>query len=179
MEITAAYRESRIKTYGFQKVMGLSLVEVTALGRGMESLGRALYRLGELGIEFHLVFSGVSDKGFPKGYLLMGREWEELLSGYMPPGGSVEPGVLLRIVSPVEMVYFHGPHFADRYGIVDASVQALAVKGLHIMASACSGSCVYLVVPEGMADKTAAALSEAFDVPKPARNVKRGNRVST
>jgi len=179
MEITAAYWEPRIKTYGFQKVTDLSLVEMTAVDQGMESLGLALRRLGDLGIEFHLVFSGMSDRGFPKGYLLTGREREEILSGFMHPEGSVEPGVLFRLVSPVELVFFQGPHFADRYGIMDASLQALTAKGIHIMASACSGSCVYLVVPGGKADETVAALSEAFDVPKPDRNGKGGNCVST
>jgi aspartokinase len=179
METTAAYRESRIKTYGFQKVTDLSLVEVTAVGQGMESLGSALYRLGELGIEFHLVFSGLSSEKGPKSYLLMGRERETILSEFMGERGLAEPRILLRVTSPVELVFFHGPHFADRYGILDASLQALAAKGLNIMASACSGSCVYLVVPGGKADETASALSEAFDVPKVVRPLHRESHVST
>ena len=43
MEIIASYWEPRIKTYGFQKVVDLSLVEVTPGQGGMESLGLAFH----------------------------------------------------------------------------------------------------------------------------------------
>jgi hypothetical protein len=69
----------------------------------------------------------------------------------------------------VELVLFQGPHYGERFGIVDASLQALAAKGLNLLASACSGSCVYLVVPQGTADDVVSALSDSFDVPKAAR----------
>lgn len=169
MEIIASYWEPRIKTYGFQKVTDLSLVEVTSGLHGLESLGLALYRMGELGIDFHLVFSSSSAEKPWKSYLLTGRHWDERLSGFIGEGDGREPEALFHVVCPVELVLFQGPHYGDRFGIVDASLQALAAKGLSILASACSGSCVYLVVPEGAADLVVSALSEAFDVPKAAR----------
>jgi aspartokinase len=179
MEITASYWESRIKTYGFQKATDLSLVELTATVRGVESLGRAFCRMSDLGIEFHLVFSGLSAERFLKGYLLMGRERETLLTEFMGRRDSGAEGVRVHVISPVDLVFFHGPHFADRYGIMDASLQALASRGLHIMASVCSGSCVYIVVPQGKAEEAASALSEAFEVPKVVRPSNRGSHAVT
>jgi hypothetical protein len=169
MEIKASYWEPRIKTYGFQKVTGLSLVEVATGTYGMESLGLALHRLGEWGIDFHLVFSTASSERPGKSYLLTGRDSGERLSGLAAQGEGSNQEVLPHVVCPVELVFFQGPHYGDRYGILDASLQALADRELAIVASVCSGSCVYLVVPEGKAGDVVTALSQVFDVPKAER----------
>ena len=57
LETKAAYWEPRIKTYGFQRMTGLSLVEMTVPRAGIESLGAAFCRLADAGVDFHLVFS--------------------------------------------------------------------------------------------------------------------------
>ncbi|MEW6665841.1 MAG: hypothetical protein AB1512_11550 [Thermodesulfobacteriota bacterium] len=168
MEIIASYWEPRIRTYGFQKVTDLSLVEVTPGKGGMESLGLALSRLGEWGIDFQLVFSCPSPEKPGISYLLTARHADGRLSEFIGQGGGSSPEGMFHVVSPVELVLFQGPHYGDRFGIVDASLQALIAKGLGIVASVCSGSCVYLVVPEGKADDVIMALSDAFEVPKAA-----------
>lgn len=174
MEIIASYWEPRIKTYGFQKVVDLSLVEVTPGPDGMESLGLALYRLGEGGIDFQLVFSDPSAETPWRTYFLTGRHGIEGLSGLIRQGGEGAQEGMFRVISPVELVLFQGPHYGDRFGVVDASLQALAAGGLRMVASVCTGSCVCLVVPEGTADRVVSALSECFDVPKAARREPKG-----
>jgi len=34
-------------------------------------------------------------------------------------------------------------------------------------AAACSGSCIYIVLPEGKSEEAVAALSEVFEIPRP------------
>jgi aspartokinase len=69
-------------------------------------------------------------------------------------------------VLPVEVVYFYGPHFGDRYGIAEAALKVLTESGIRATASACSGSCVYLVLPEGQSEEAVRALSRTFEIPR-------------
>jgi aspartokinase len=164
LETRAAYRESRIKTYGFERRVDLSLLKVTIGNAQMEPLGQAFCRLGEEGAGFVLVFSQRRGQALDV-CLLVPAQWagvieerlEELLAG---EDKVVRPGM------PAEMVFFHGPHFGDRYGILEAAVKGLAARRVRVTAVACSGSCIYLVLPEGKSEAAVAALSEVFEIPR-------------
>ena len=89
-----------------------------------------------------------------------------LFDGAPPPkadGLEFPPG--MQVEAPVELIYFQGPHFGDRYGIADAALGALADAKVPLRAMACSGASVYIVVPEGFARQAGKALSQAFIVP--------------
>jgi aspartokinase len=45
------------------------------------------------------------------------------------------------------------------------TVRALACKGITINATACSGACIYIVLPEGKSEEAVKALRESFEVP--------------
>jgi aspartokinase len=164
LETKAAYRESRIKTYGFQRITGLSLLRMTVHSEDMESLGKAFCRLGEAGADFLLVFSRRRGQALEV-CLVVTAQWariiedrgEEFLAG---TDKAVRPGV------PAEMVFFYGPHFGDRYGILEAAVRGLAARRVKMTAAACSGSCIYIVLPEGKSEEAVAALSEVFEIPR-------------
>lgn len=164
LETKAAYWEPRIKTYGFQRTTGLSLVEITVRSAGIESLGQACCRLGDSGVGFHLVFSRTSSRGLEVS-LLVTAQWAKAIEERMQEfvAGTDE---VMRRTSPAEMVFFQGPHFGDRYGIVDTALRTLAAKGIKMTATACSGSCIYIVLPEGKSEEAVLALSEVFEIPK-------------
>lgn len=71
----------------------------------------------------------------------------------------------MQTTSPVELVYFHGPHFGDRYGIADMALGTLRRKGLPILAAGCTGASVYIVVPEQRSAEIKQILSDVFDTP--------------
>jgi aspartokinase len=164
LETKAAYRESRIKTYGFQRMTGLSLVRITVHRSETESLGQAFCRLGEEGIGFLLVFSQCRGQAMEVCLVVTAERvgvveerLEEFLAG---TDRLVRPGV------PSEMVFFQGPHFGDRYGILEAAVRGLAARRVKMTAAACSGSCIYIVLPEGKSEEAVATLSEMFEIPR-------------
>ena len=64
-----------------------------------------------------------------------------------------------------EMVLFQGPHFGDRYGIADAWVSAVAKADVRVLASACTGATVQIVLREGASAAAIDALSAAFTIP--------------
>ncbi|MCU0595181.1 MAG: hypothetical protein MUC98_06945 [Desulfobacterota bacterium] len=164
METRAAYRESRIKTYGFETMSDLSLLRVLVKQEQMESLGQTFCRLGEEGANFLLVFSQRRGEVLEI-CLIVTAIWaraiedrlKEVLAG---KDASARSGV------PVEMVFFYGPHFGDRHGILDAAVKGLAARRVKMTAAVCSGSCIYLVLPEGNAEAAVASLSEVFEIPR-------------
>jgi aspartokinase len=164
LETKAAYHESRIKTYGFQRTAGLSLVKITVRSGDLEALGEAFYRLGEEEVGFLLVFSQRRGQTLEV-CLVVTAQWARVIEKRMGEflGGAddaVQPGV------PAEMVFFQGPHFGDRHGILEAAVKGLAARRVKVTAAVCSGSCIYLVLPEGKSEAAVAALSEVFEIPR-------------
>jgi len=162
LDITAAYWEPQIKTYGFRKNTSLLLVEMKVSADMLDSLGQELVHLGDLRIPFHLVFSQVSEGGLISLYLLIQPAWEKNLMERVRPGSPIG----IEVISQVDLVSFQGPHFGERFGILDAAFQALSSKRIKVVASVCSMSCVYLVLEAGQGERAASALSEAFEVPK-------------
>lgn len=71
----------------------------------------------------------------------------------------------LETLSPVELIYFFGPHFGDRYGIAEAAVRVIHRESLPILAMGCSVSFIYIVLPEGMALQAKSLLAENFEIP--------------
>lgn len=162
LDVTAAYWEPQIKTYGFRKSTGLLLVEMKARPELLGSLGEELAQLGDLGIRFHLAFMQASEGTAVRLYVLIQQEREKELLQHVRRSSSTG----IEMSSPVDMISFQGPHFGERFGILDAALQALSSKKIRVIASVCSMSCVYLVLETGQAERAAFALSEAFDVPK-------------
>ena len=165
METIAVYYESNIKTYGIDQRTGLSmlslLLPLSTFGRDNHSLFRAASDAGDLllafarpatggGLRLHLLF-----EGRPSWHLL--EEFSEASHDSSPSG--------LRVDAEVELVYLQGPHFGDRYGIADAAFRALGKESIPVLAAACTGASIYLVVPQQTAEKAKRALSGAFIVP--------------
>lgn len=143
----------------------LVLFEVDAAGVGIESLALAFCRMGEGDIGFHLIFSPDFSESMEICLMVpahragaVKHHIDQLL-----PGGAEK---IIRRSDAADLVFFQGPHFGDRYGILDVAVRALAAKGIRMMAAACSGACIYIVVPEGRAEETVLALGECFEVPR-------------
>jgi aspartokinase len=143
---------------------GLSLLRMTVRQAEMESLGQAFCRLGEDGASFLLVFSLRRGQALEVCLVvtaeragMIQKRVEECLAGTDTP---VRPGL------PSEMVFFQGPHFGDRYGILEAAVRGLAARRVKMTAAACSGACIYIVLPEGKSEEAVAALSEVFEIPR-------------
>jgi hypothetical protein len=165
MQTIAVYWESRIKTYGFQTVTDLSLIEITFPAHRVTDVGLTLCELGEVPIGFRLVSAQSSGNGTSKIYLLIRRhsETQALERIRMAGGEETEDG--LFVASPLELLHFQGPHYGDRYGIAEAAFKALAFGSVPVLLAACSQSCVCLVLPEARARQAETWLTEVFEVP--------------
>jgi aspartokinase len=75
------------------------------------------------------------------------------------------PGFDTHCHGPSAIFFLHGPHFGDRYGIVNALVKALHKTGIDLLALSCAVSSISLVVPANESDRTIQALNSVFQTP--------------
>jgi len=166
METSAVYWEPKIKTYGFHEISDLSLLEATVKTEQITLIGSFLRELDDSEINFYLILIQILKDHASSLYLVFDRKWEGKIQRYCNSIIQKESEESFLIRSPVELIYFFGPHFGERYGIADTTFQVLAENNLPILAAGFSGSAVYLVLPENGIEKVRPVLSSAFEVPK-------------
>ena len=166
METIAVYWEPRIRTYGFNLLEGLTLYRFD-LPAGTPSgqwqwlqTAQSVFRLvwaqrdSEMGLELCLVSEKMSCHQGPSVLEIPQSRWD-----------SCE-----RV--PVDLVYFQGPHFGDRYGIMDFTFNALP-PDMPLLGMVCATATIYLVFPEGKGRPASDKLRQAFEIP-----MMGGNRTS-
>ena len=165
METIAVYWEPRIKTYGFNWVSELSLLELVSRPEQIADLGLGLQELGDLEMSLFLVLAQYAGDRELRVYLLVERQCEKTIIDHVHPiiGGNL--GESIRVTSPVGLVYFQGPHFGDRYGIADSAFGALNRKSIPVLAAGCSASSIYLVLPQERLQESKTLLTAAFELP--------------
>lgn len=169
METIAVYWEPKIKTYGIARKTGLCMVSLTT---PLSHTVKLVKKLGshpglcetlvlisaashpEKGLRTCLVFDGSVNPG------------ENQPDPFSNLIGDTSDHCRLEIIPDVEMVYFHGPHYGDRYGIASTVLTALMAADVPLLASVCSASSIYLVVPKGLSAAASNALSNDVVVPQ-------------
>jgi len=165
VETIAVYWEPKPKTYGFKEVFDLSLVTIEIKPEKMIQWGLWLMELADLNIGFHLILAKYSADRELRLYILIEKLWVDSLLSYFDKKINLDSEKDFYLKSPVELISFQGPHFADRYGIADSAFKALDNHGIPILIAACSGAAVYIVLPENKLHEARFFLNEAFEVP--------------
>ena len=165
METMAKYTEPKIRTYGFETRYDLCLCEFT-LDLSRISLSDLKWYDGDSqGVPFEVVFTAFSDERTCRLSLVLPNGRHSAVLEYMQHVYPQNAAMDTRLTAPVELLYFFGPHFADRFGIADYTFEALARCDIPLIAAACSGSSIFLILPENCARKAKAAFSKLFEVP--------------
>ncbi len=164
METIAVYWENKAKTYGFEIERDLSLFQVSTEPHELAVLGSVLFN-DTSGIRFRWVLVQPSSRQRLNIYLLLNQKWTPSIPVLMEHIRKNGIDLDLQTTSPVEMVYFHGPHFGDRYGIADAALGTLRRKGLPILAAGCVGASIYIIIPEQRSSEVKQVLSGVFEAP--------------
>jgi aspartokinase len=164
MEIIAVYREKKIKTYGFHTQTGLQLASVTLPVHQVAEWGNRIDKKSG-SRNFVMALVQMSGEGALRLYFLFDPDEAEAEAFEANLDLASLAVSDLKVEAPVELVYFHGPHYGDRYGIAHATFSALASQGMSVLAAGCTGSSLYIVVPEKTAQTVTRCLSETFEVP--------------
>jgi aspartokinase len=162
METIAVYWEQPIKTYGFQKVTDLVLVEFSYPLKQITSLGRTLSQDALQKVKAEFIIVQECGETISITLCLSEKEYKDYWVSVADAPGSTP----CKYTYPVGIIYFHGPHFGDRYGIAEATFSTLSEADIEIVASGCSASSVFVVLAQDDIARAENVLNHTFEVAK-------------
>jgi len=162
-EVKCSYSEQIITIYGFTRQTGLDLWNVSLPIEYMSGFGAFLSELGELGFNLPFLISNSAPgaKTIQFSFALGADRREragQALDKHLPGRDRFCRG-------PVSVLFLHGPHFGDRYGIADAFVTALRNGDIPILALSCAVSSISAIIAGNDPDKAIEVLSTRFQTP--------------
>lgn len=164
METIAVYWEARIKVYGITGKPGLAM---GVLQFPSEHFGYWSERLIELEAalkRFELVTCHGAEADRMQLSVVIEASGRDTLLKLMNGWLEGERTQFL-MEDQVDLVFLHGPHFQDRFGIADTAFSALANSNIRIMLSGCAGTSMYLVFAGGEGDTAMKILTDTFLIP--------------
>lgn len=166
METVAMYWEPIIKTYGFQTIKGLALYKYVISSELSFPPDIRPDNMQDDQNRFHLLCGQLNDNNGIDLLLLCesahGSAFPRQVEAMLP----VDAACRREVKRPVELLFFQGPHFGDRFGIADFTCRALGEDAHRLLAAVFSCASVYLVLPEGKAEKAKKRLTTAFNIPR-------------
>ena len=159
METVAVYWESRIKTYGFQRITDLSLFEFFSPFSEIKQIGEFFSQSKFQDLNSKFIVAQESDEGLTFAVCLPLKKEEAFYKSLKENRGLT----FVRHIFPAGIIYFHGPHFGDRYGVADATLSTLSRAGINILATDCSSASVFLVLAHEDLDRAEEELSRTFE----------------
>ncbi len=164
METIAMYWEPQIKTYGFQVVKNLALYKYRLPADLPAEWTRAIKRIEDRPNRFHLLYAQLTESSELDLRLICEPEQGAPLARRIAaeiPATNDHP----QLTAPLELIFFQGPHFGDRFGIADFTYKALKEKTEVLLAAVFACASIYLILPEGAANETRTRLAAAFQIP--------------
>jgi aspartokinase len=165
VETIAVYWEDTIKTYGIRPEKDLCLLQADISLSSLPGIGEQLMDLGRRGAPVRLIMAQPHPSEALRLFAVFAGGWQDRLADFFSETAFASFCNNLRIVSPVAMLNFQGPHFGDRYGIAAAANDALAKEKISYIAMGCSAASVYVVLPADSAEKARKALATVFKTP--------------
>jgi hypothetical protein len=143
-ETRSTYVEEKIRTYGIQLIQGLFTVPLQMIRNRLTQMADS---------EFHLmsVIPHSDRTGWDEDAVIVLRDG--FLAGESRAGQSVD------------LITFHGPHFGDRYRILQTALNCLENERVPLRVAACAGASISLVFPAGAGNAAKTALEKGFDAP--------------
>ena len=165
METIAVYWEKNIKTYGIQVEKKLCLAQVDIQPSRLAALGQQVAELGRDETKVSLILAHHFEPESLQFSMVFQERFKEQLVEFCARPSVEEISKSIIIDAPVEMLYFHGPHFGDRYGIADMAGHALQKKDIRYIVMGCSAASVHFIFPENAGDRAKKALGSVFNTP--------------
>ncbi len=162
-EVVATYQEQKPKVYCLEWMDHLTLLQVVFQSSYEGAVGLIFEELAELG--FHLTFlitSPPRTEGEARMVFCLHQALENdvisLTETWLPDAVTVE-------TPSVALFSMNGPHFGDRYGLVDELITAFDQAGVDLLALSCSIASMAGVVPSGQIQTATDAIRDRFEVP--------------
>lgn len=164
METIAIYWEEQVKVYGIVLSTGLVMVELKLPAESNIPWHSLLTIAEQQELPFELITSfDNSPEGSQLSLILKDENIEAFEKAISE---QKESGVLKPLEQKrVEIIYLHGPHFQERFGILARATAPLSKTGTRMLTIGCAGNSMYIVVPEGQGERARATLKDTFEIP--------------
>ena len=163
METIAVYWEPKIRIYGLTTEIGVSLYTLLFPAARLPFWSGVIRTLEDKGLEFLLVnLQSLSPAAMQLCLVLRQGTESHMIRDYFLQKVEQEEDTSFEAVAGIELLYLHGPHFQDRYGIIDAVLTPLQKAGIPLLCAGCAGTSVYLAVSEQRGKDAAMCLAETF-----------------
>jgi aspartokinase len=156
-----------IAVYGITKKPDLILVILSFPANQIERWGQRIDDLAYYTGRFELVTYHAADKSMTDLHLLVDQKTIDPLIEMLTKWTKNTARSGFKLKQPVDILYLHGPHFQDRFGIVDTAFNALLQNNIEILVSGCAGTSMYLVTPAIKGPIALEILTETFLIPTP------------
>ena len=168
METIAIYWEKQVKIYGISLKKGMNLLGLQLNNTSSRPWQALLTNLENMPIQFeHLSFLCTEDEADQLYVILETRQLavfqEHFHLNQAPPGQKIS-----FTTTNIDLIYLHGPHFQERFGILARAVDPLLGNNIELVLTGCAGNSMYIAVPEGQGETSTALLHETFHTPKTA-----------
>jgi hypothetical protein len=159
----ASYQEKKPKVYGLEIREGLEFIHIRLDDGSIGQIGIALRELSQLGVNLTFISK-----------IPCRNQGKEDLFICLPPSSDrpnaemmsrMAPQVVIDTIFPVATFAMNGPHFGDRYGIVDALLTTIKENDIDLLALNCNIASIIGVVPLDQIQLTIRAIQRCFEVP--------------
>jgi len=165
VETIAVYREERVKVYGITEKADLALIILRFPAASAELWGLRIIELEKFLKRFELVTCHAGSHNTIELHLLFDRKDSSALHRSINAVIKNEEKTEVILKQPVDILFLFGPHFQDRFGIVDIAFSALRDSRIDILVSGCAGTSMYFVTSEKQGRKGLQVLTDTFLIP--------------
>lgn len=165
METIAVYWEARVKVYGITAKPGLAMGVLRFCTERMNFWSDRIGELDNSLLRFELITCSGADTKLMEMFLVVEASGRDTLLKLMNGWLAEDRSAQFQLAGPVDMVFLHGPHFQDRFGIAETAFSALKKCNIRILLSSCAGTSMYLVFAGGDGVSAMKILTETFVIP--------------
>jgi aspartokinase len=162
-DVRLSYHEEVISIFGIAHRTNFDQWNVTLPLERLKNFEMALSSLNQfqLGMPFLVSISPPGEDDIYFSFLLEAAHHIKVARTF----AEALPDVRFSCLAPVALLFFHGPHFGDRYGIANALVKVLRKARITLLALSCAVASISLVVRACDLDQTIEALGSVFQTP--------------
>ncbi len=165
METIAVYWEEKVQVYGISTKAGLCLGKLHFPEQLNEIWGDRITDLTEKSEKFEFVtLHNLKNNIFELLFVFEIKKKPGVVN-YFQTVLEHDNKASFQTEDPVDIIYLHGPHFQDRFGIAEQALSALETYDKFITASGCAGTSMYIISRGGYGQKIVSILTDTFLIP--------------
>lgn len=161
METIATYWEKQIKIYGISCQEDLTLVRISCPGTQIQQWMSCIRDLHRFEI---ITYQPSTDRRYLLNLVTTSTTLEKAGAKLQQAAAGMVDSTVSSL-TPVAAVFFHGPHFQERFGIADSLEQTLSSLNVTVHLFSCSGTSVHVIIPETDKDRVVTAVKNVFLIP--------------